>query len=75
MESVMEHAIPFCQVLEAIGKLSLDEQQTLLEIVAKRMTEESRKKILGDIEEAKREFSEGRCEPSTPQKIMDDILS
>ena len=71
----MERAISFDEVLEAVDKLSLDEQQTLLVIVAKRMSEESRKKLIADILEARKELSEGLCKPATSQQIMDEIIS
>jgi hypothetical protein len=71
----MERAISFGEVLEAVEKLSLDEQHTLLEIVAKRMTEESRKKLIVDILGARKEFSEGLCKRATSQQIMDEIIS
>jgi hypothetical protein len=73
--TLMERAISFDEVLDAVDKLSLDEQQTLLEIVAKRTTEAARKKLIVDILEARKEFSEGLCKPASYQQIMDEIIS
>lgn len=75
MVPVMDQPIPFGEVLEAVAKLSLDEQQALLEIVAHRMVELTRKKIASEIQEARKEFAEGLCQPKTTPQIMDEIIS
>jgi hypothetical protein len=71
----MEQSISFGEVLEAVDKLSTDEQQVLLDIVSHRLADSSRKKIASEIQESRKEFSEGQCKPASPQQIMDDILS
>jgi len=72
---VMENSAPFGEVLEAVGKLSLDEQETLLAIVRHRLAEQARKRVAQDIQEAREEFAQGRCEPTTVGDLMKEIRS
>lgn len=65
----------FAEVLEAADRLSLDEQETLIDILHRRMTDNRRKELAKEIQEAQREFQEGSCRPSTPEEIMKEILS
>jgi hypothetical protein len=55
--------------------LSLDEQETLLDIVRRRIAEQGRKKLAQDIREARDEFARGRCDPTSPEDLMKEILS
>ncbi len=71
----MEQPIPFGDVLEAVDKLSLEEQETLLDIVQRRIAERSRKILAAEIQEARQEFAEGRCRPATADDLMKEILS
>jgi len=52
----MEQLMPFREVLEAIDQLSLDEQETLLDIVQRRIAERGRKLLAAEIQEARQEF-------------------
>ncbi len=71
----MQHPLPFGEVLEAVEKLSLEEQETLMEIVHRRMAEQNRKRLIAEIQEARTEFAEGRCRPATADEIMAEIVS
>jgi hypothetical protein len=64
----------FSDILEAVDKLSLDEQRVFLDIVTHRLAETARKKLVEDIHEARKDFSNGLCKPATSQKIMDEII-
>jgi hypothetical protein len=75
MVRIMEQSIPFGEVLEAVDRLSPDEQQVLLDIISHRMTELSRKRMALEIQESRKEFVEGLCRPATAQQIMDEIES
>ncbi|MBM4326862.1 MAG: hypothetical protein FJ118_06820 [Deltaproteobacteria bacterium] len=65
----------FGEVLDAVGKLSPDEQETLLVIVRHRLAEQRRKRLLQDIQEATEDFAQGRCDPTTVEDLMKDIHS
>ena len=71
----MEQLIPFGEVLEAIDQLSLDEQETLLDIVQRRIAERGRKLLVAEIQEARQEFAAGGCHPATAAELMEEILS
>ncbi|MEO6203188.1 MAG: hypothetical protein ABIU05_22230 [Nitrospirales bacterium] len=71
----MEQTIPFGEVLEAIDKLSLEEQETLIGILHSRLAGQSRKIVGTEIKKARKEFAEGRCQSATADEIMKDVLS
>ncbi|MGA2700671.1 MAG: hypothetical protein ABSH35_06190 [Isosphaeraceae bacterium] len=71
----MEHSLPFAEVLEAVDRLTWEEQETLVAIVNRRITERGRKRLIAEVQEAQREFAEGLCRPSTTDELMDEILS
>jgi hypothetical protein len=75
MVPVMERTFLFCEILEAIDRLSLDEQQVLLDIISHRMIELSRKRMALEIQESRKEFVKGHCRSATTQQIMDEITS
>lgn len=63
------------EVLEKTEKLSLEEQETLIDILQRRMVECQRTELAKDIQDAQKEFQEGRCHPVTPSELMQEILS
>lgn len=71
----MENASHFGEVLEAVDRLSPDEQETLLVIVRHRLAEQGRKKLVQDVREAREEFARGRCNPSTAEDLIKEILA
>ncbi len=71
----METTTSFAEVLEAVGKLSPDEQQTLLVIVRNRLAEQGRKRLAQEAREAREEFVQGRCDQTTAEDLMKEILS
>jgi hypothetical protein len=71
----MEQTVPFRDVLEAIDTLSLEEQETLMDIVQRRVAERSRKLLAAGIREARQEFAEGQCQPATADELMKEVLS
>jgi hypothetical protein len=75
MVPVMEQTFRFCEILEAVDSLSLDEQQVLLDIISHRMIELSRKRMALEIQESRKEFVEGLCRRATTKQIMDEIES
>ena len=71
----MEQAIPFGEILEAAEKLSLAEQETLIDILHRRLAERGRRELAAEIEEARGEFAKGQCGPATAEEIMKEIRS
>ena len=71
----MPTLLAFGEVLEAADSLSLDEQETLIDILQRRMIQQRRAELVQDIQSARKEFQSGHCQPATPSQIMKDILS
>jgi hypothetical protein len=70
----MSQSMPFGEVLEAIDQLSPEDQESLVDIVSRRIAERSRKQIAFDIGAARQEFAEGLCRPTTPEELMNEIF-
>ena len=71
----MESMTAFNEVLESADKLSLDEQETLTDILHRRRIDHQRAELVKDIQYAQQEFKEGKCKPVTPSELMKEILS
>ncbi|MEX2175461.1 MAG: hypothetical protein WD872_13950 [Pirellulaceae bacterium] len=66
---------PFAEVVDAVGRLTPDEQETLVSIVQHRLTEERRRQIVADVQAAREELQAGVCRPATPDELLREILS
>lgn len=65
----------FDDVVEAADRLTPEEQQTLIEVLTRRLAERGRAEIVCDVADAQREFESGALQPAAPHEIMKDILS
>jgi hypothetical protein len=61
--------------VEAAGRLTEEEQETLIELLNRRLADRRRAELVKDIEEAQREFERGTLRPTTTDEIMKEILS
>ena len=71
----MREALSFADVLESAEKLSPEDRETLIDILHRRAIESRRREIAKDIRDAREEHRAGRCRPTTPARIMKEILS
>ena len=71
----MEHVLQFGDIVEAADRLTLDEQEELVEIVGKRMIAKRRGELLKDIEEAEHEYRQGQCGVMTADEAVDRLFS
>ena len=71
----MAKALLFGEVLEAIDTLSLEDKETLEEILRRRIIERRRAELVHDVQEAQQEFEAGQCRPVTPEELMQEIVS
>jgi hypothetical protein len=71
----MQHPLPFGEILEAADDLPIEDQESLIDILKNRLRERRRAELLKDIQEAEKEFKEGKCRPVTPDELMREILS
>lgn len=67
--------VPFGDVLDAVAGLPVEDQLALVDIVRHRLAEEARTRIAASVQEARQEFSEGQCRPTTVDQLRDEILS
>ena len=71
----MAHVMLFGEVLEAADQLSLGEKEALIDVLNRRIIEARRDELARDIEEANREFQEGKALPITPDDLMKEITA
>ena len=72
---LMTNTSSFAEVLQAIDQLPIEDQETLIEIVRRRLADQGRKRVVSDTEAALREFEQGQCRATTVDDLMDEILS
>lgn len=66
--------ISFADILEATEQLSFEDREDLIRILQNRLKEQKRADIITDVKEAQQEFTQGRCQPVTPEELMKEIL-
>lgn len=71
----MEGNVRFGEILEEADRLPLEDQETLIEVLQRRMRDRRRAELAKDIQEALKEFQEGSCRPATADELMREILS
>ena len=69
------NTVRFGDVLEAVDQLSIPDQETLLEVVRRRLVEARRAEILDEVKRGEKEFGEGQCQEATPADLMKEILA
>ncbi len=69
------HPKSFADILEAADKLSLEEQEALVDVLSRRAADRRREQLSREIRKARREFKEGHARPATPDDILSEILS
>lgn len=65
----------FAEILERAEELPLEDQENLINILQNRLRDKSRAARVRDVEEAQQEFASGKCQPVTPEQLMEEILS
>jgi hypothetical protein len=71
--SKMTQTVNFNQILEMIEKLSLDEQEELIDIVRHRQIECRREEIAANIAKAKQEYEQGKVFRGTVDEIIVEL--
>jgi hypothetical protein len=70
----MPAMLPFVEVLEVVDKLTLDEKETLVDILSRRVIDQRRAQLVRDVHEAQEEFRRGECRPVSVEALMREIL-
>lgn len=71
----MGNVMSFTEVLEKADVLSLDEQETLMDVLHRRMIDRRRSELVKEIQMAQQEFKKGQCKSATAHEIMEEVLS
>jgi hypothetical protein len=65
----------FADVLDTIEEFSIDEKETLVEILQRRLAEHRREQLLSDIKNSEEEFEQGLCKPMSIDEFMKEVSS
>lgn len=63
------------QVVDSIEALPDEQQESLLELFQKRLTERRRQALIKSVQEARKEFKSGKLRPASPAEIMRKVLA
>lgn len=67
--------VTFAEVLETIEKFTVDEKETLVDILQNRLRETKRQRIVKAVKESRREFETGNLMPASVDDIMKEVSS
>ena len=59
----------FSAVLDAADALSVEEQEALIDVLRRRVADAHRQRLFADVQEARREFAEGKCQAFLPNQL------
>ncbi|MEB3338097.1 MAG: hypothetical protein VKJ46_11585 [Leptolyngbyaceae bacterium] len=65
----------FTEILEAADHLSPEDQEHLIDILQKRLRDLRRASLVRDVQEAQKDFAEGKCQAMTPAQLIEQILA
>ena len=71
----MKRTATFAEVLDATDELPLDDQESLVEILHRRVIERRREELAIEALEARQEYEQGRCRPTVTDELMAEILA
>ncbi len=71
----MHTETPFAAALEALDRLSLDEQESVVEILHRRVVERRREELAGEVREAQAEYEAGEAGAVSPEELVDEITA
>jgi dihydroneopterin aldolase len=63
------------QVVDSIEALPDEQQESLLELLLKRLAERRREALIKSVQEARKEFKAGKIRPASPAKILRKVLA
>lgn len=65
--------IAFNELVEAVENLPEEAQVELVEVIRLRLAERGRQRVARDVEQARKEFTEGSCSETNPDELMREI--
>jgi hypothetical protein len=73
--SPAENVMSFNDILEAADQLPLEDQEALADVLNRRIHERRRDDLVREVQQARRDFEAGLCRPTTPDDLIEEILS
>ena len=70
----MPDSMLFNEILEAANNLPVDDQETLINILNRRIHVIRSAEILKDVKSAQKEYSGKKCTPTTPDALIEEML-
>lgn len=67
--------LTFAEVVETVEALSVEEKETLADILEHRLAEYRRSRIFDEIKQSEKEFEQGLCKPMSVEEFMKEVLS
>jgi hypothetical protein len=64
----------FGEILDAADQLSIEEQETLVDVLHRRVVELRREELALEIERARHEHEAGQCRPATAAEVVKILL-
>jgi hypothetical protein len=71
----MAPRIRFDELIEAVEDLPDEAQAELVEVIRRRLAERGRQRIVEQVQQARKEFAEGKCSETTPDDLMRELES
>jgi hypothetical protein len=65
----------FGQILESADELPVDDQESLVGVLQRRVAEKRRNELIEAVKESRLEFKRGGCRPARPREIVRKILA
>ena len=63
------------QVVDSIEALPDEQQESLVELMQRRLAERRREALVKSVQEARKEFKSGKLRPTSPAEIMRKVLA
>ena len=63
----------YAATLEALEALPLEEQESVLEIMKRRLAERRRAELIASVKQARKELVAGKCKPASVVSIMRQV--
>ena len=62
--------VKFAQVIETVDEMSVEEQETLVEIVSRRLAQRQRTEIIKEVRQSRRQFRSGKYRFASGDEII-----
>jgi hypothetical protein len=63
----------FSEIVDAMDKLSIDEQKAIVQILRRRIAEQNRSDLVRDVAEARAEFTNANSQAASACDIMNEV--